>query len=91
VLHAGEVSTTSTSINGKVLDPATGNPVNGEVTIALEQKDANGVDRIVMSTLAGSDGSFVFCPIPSGTYDLVIVGEDVNLIKLVADLRKTPG
>jgi hypothetical protein len=78
VLHAGEVSTTSTSINGKVLDPATGNPVNGEVTVALEQKDASGVDRIVMSTLAGSDGSFVFCPIPSGTYDLVIVGEDVN-------------
>jgi hypothetical protein len=78
VLHAGEVSTTSTSINGKVLDPATGNPVNGEATVALEQKDTSGVDRIVMSTLAGSDGSFVFCPIPSGTYDVVIVGEDVN-------------
>jgi hypothetical protein len=78
VLHAGEVSTTSTSINGKVLDQATGNPVNGEVTVALEQKDASGVDRIVMSTLARSDGSFVFCPIPSGSYDVVIVGEDVN-------------
>ena len=75
VLHAGEVSTTSTSINGKVLDQATGNPVNGEVTVALEQKDANGVDRIVMSTLAGNDGAFVFCPIPSGTYDIVIDGE----------------
>ncbi|MFL6429119.1 MAG: DUF4382 domain-containing protein [Acidobacteriaceae bacterium] len=75
VLHAGEVSTTSTSINGKVLDQATGNPVNGDVTIALEQKDTSGVDRIVMSTLAGSDGSFVFCPIPSGTYDVVVVGE----------------
>ena len=67
VLHAGEVSTTSTSINGNVLDQATGNPVTGEVTVALEQKDTSGVDRIVMSTLAGSDGSFVFCPIPSGT------------------------
>jgi hypothetical protein len=78
VLHAGEVSTTSTSINGKVLDPATGNPVNGEVTVALEQKDASGVDRIVMSTLAGSDGSFTFCPIPTGTYDIVIVGEAAN-------------
>ncbi len=75
VLHAGEVSTTSTSINGKVLDSATGNPVNGEVLVALEQKDATGVDRIVMSTLAGSDGSFVFCPIPTGTYDIVVVGE----------------
>ncbi|MDT7812404.1 MAG: hypothetical protein QOJ42_2320 [Acidobacteriaceae bacterium] len=78
VLHAGEVSTTSTSINGKVLDQATGNPVNGVVTVALEQKDASGVDRIVMSTLAGSDGSFIFCPIPTGTYDIVIVGEAAN-------------
>ena len=75
VLHAGEVSTTSTSINGKVLDSATGNPVNGEVLVALEQKDATGVDRIMMATLAGSDGSFVFCPIPTGTYDIVVVGE----------------
>lgn len=75
VLHAGEVSTTSSSINGKVLDHATGNPVNGQTLVALEQKDATGVDRIVMATLAGADGSFVFCPIPTGAYDIVIVGE----------------
>ncbi|MCU1313627.1 MAG: hypothetical protein JWM54_1384 [Acidobacteriaceae bacterium] len=78
VLHAGEVSTTSSSMNGKVLDHATGNPVAGQVVVALEQKDAGGVDRIVMSTLAANDGSFVFCPIPSGTYDVVILGEDNN-------------
>lgn len=75
VLHAGEVSTTSTSINGIVLDHATGNPVNGRVLVALEQKDASGVDRIVMSTLAGTDGSFVFCPVPAGSYDIVVVAE----------------
>jgi hypothetical protein len=75
VLHAGEVSTTSTSINGKVLDKATGNPVNGQVLVAIEQPDSTGVDRIVMATLAAGDGSFVFCPIPSGSYDVVIVGE----------------
>jgi Domain of unknown function (DUF4382) len=75
VLHAGEVSATSTSINGKVLDSATGNPVNGQVLVALEQNDATGVDRIMMATLAGSDGSFVFCPIATGTYDIVVVGE----------------
>lgn len=74
VLHAGEVSTTSTSINGKVLDKSTGNAVKGTVLVALEQKDSTGVDRIVMSTLAGTDGTFVFCPIPTGTYDVVIVG-----------------
>jgi hypothetical protein len=78
VLHAGEVSTTSTSINGKVLDKATGNPVNGSVLVALEQKDAAGVDRIVMSTMANADGTFVFCPIPAGTYDVVIVGQRVD-------------
>jgi hypothetical protein len=75
VLHAGEVTATSTSINGKVLDSATGNPVNGQVLVALEQKDATGVDRIMMATLAGNDGTFVFCPIPTGTYDIVVVGE----------------
>ncbi len=74
VLHAGEVSTTSTSINGTVLDQSTGKPVNGTVLVALEQKDSTGVDRIIMSTLAGADGSFVFCPIPAGTYDVVILG-----------------
>ena len=74
VLHAGEVSTTSTSINGKVLDHATGNPVAGTVTVAVEQKDTTGVDRIVRSMTANADGSFVFCPLPAGTYDVVIVG-----------------
>jgi uncharacterized protein DUF4382 len=78
VLHAGEVSTTSTSINGTVLDKSTGKPVDGAVLVALEQKDSTGVDRIVMSTLAGTDGSFVFCPIPAGTYDVVIVGMNAS-------------
>lgn len=74
VLHAGAVSTTETSINGTVLDSATGNPVNGPVMVALEQPDSTGVDRIMMTTMANPDGSFVFCPIPAGTYDVVIVG-----------------
>jgi hypothetical protein len=74
VLHAGEVSTTSTSINGKVLDGTTGNPVNGAVLVAVEQKDAGGIDRVQRAELAGADGSFVFCPLPAGAYDVVIVG-----------------
>jgi hypothetical protein len=74
VLHAGEVSASSTSINGKVLDGKTGDPVNGLVLVAVEQKDAGGVDRIQRATLAKGDGSFVFCPLPGGTYDVVIVG-----------------
>jgi hypothetical protein len=75
VLHAGEVSTTSTSINGTVVDSTTGNAISGLVTIALEQKDANGVDRVFMNTLADVSGSFVFCPLPAGTYDVAIVGQ----------------
>jgi hypothetical protein len=75
VLHAGEVSTTSTSINGTVLDSATGNPVSGRVMVALEQKDSTGVDRIFMTTMADSQGGFTFCPLPAGDYDMVIVAE----------------
>ena len=75
VLHGGEVSTTSTSINGKVVDKATGAAMTGSTLVALEQKDSTGIDRIVMTTLTNADGTFVFCPIPSGTYDVVVVGE----------------
>lgn len=75
VLHAGEVTTTATSINGTVLDSATGKPVNGGVTVALEQPDSNGIDRIFMTESTDSSGGFVFCPLPSGSYDVVIVAE----------------
>jgi hypothetical protein len=72
VLHAGEVGLTS-AINGSVVDSTTGKPVAGGTTvIALERKDAAGVDRVVMSTLADANGNFALCPVPMGTYDLVI-------------------
>lgn len=74
VLHAGEVSTTAVSINGKIIDKATSAPIpNLKAIIALEQKDSSGVDRPVMETLAVVDGSFVFCPVAAGNYDVVIV------------------
>jgi Domain of unknown function (DUF4382) len=74
VLHASEVSTTSTSINGTVIDSATSNHITGTAMVALEQRDALGVDRVVMSTLTDSGGNFVFCPLPTATYDVVVVG-----------------
>ncbi len=75
VLHAGEVSATSNSINGTVVDSTTGKAVAGPVMVALEQKDSAGIDRVYMTTMADSTGAFVFCPLPAGSYDLVIVGE----------------
>lgn len=72
VLHAGEVGLSS-AINGSVVDSATGKPVVGGTTVvALEQKDAAGVDRVVLSTLTDANGNFAFCPVPTGSYDLVI-------------------
>ncbi|MDE3199809.1 MAG: DUF4382 domain-containing protein [Acidobacteriota bacterium] len=78
VLHAGEISTTSSSINGKILDAGTGNPISGMATVNLEQPDSNGIDRVVMSTPVATDGTFVFCPLPSGTYDVVIVATNTS-------------
>ena len=74
VLHAGEVSTTSTSINGKLVDKATSQPIiGGKAIVALEQKDSAGIDRDVMQTMPDSSGGFVFCPVPAGSYDIVAV------------------
>jgi hypothetical protein len=77
VLHAGVVSTTSSSINGTVLDSVSGNASTGKVEIALEQPDSGGIDRVYMTTLADpATGQFVFCPLPDGTYDIVVVAQD---------------
>jgi len=74
VLHGGEVSVTSSSINGKIADSVTGQPIaGGNTVVALEQKDSSGVDRVIMETVTDSTGAFVFCPVPAGTYDVVAV------------------
>jgi hypothetical protein len=73
VLHAGEVSVASSSINGKVVDSITGQAiVGGNTVVALEQKDNSGVDRVIMETVTDSTGAFVFCPVAAGTYDVVV-------------------
>lgn len=78
VLHAGLVSATGGSISGTVVSSATGEALQGgSVMVALEQKDLRtGIDRILMRTAASNDGSFILCPVPEGTYDLVAVGVD---------------
>jgi Domain of unknown function (DUF4382) len=77
VLHSGEVSLTSSSIDGKIIDSATAQPISGGNTVvALEQNDGSGVDRVIMETVTDPSGGFVFCPVPAGTYDVVAVAVD---------------
>ncbi|HTT19788.1 MAG TPA: DUF4382 domain-containing protein [Candidatus Sulfotelmatobacter sp.] len=73
VLHAGEVSLRSTSINGTVADSVTNQPISGGSTVvALEAEDSSGVDRVVMQTVTDASGAFSFCPVAAGTYDVVV-------------------
>ena len=78
VLHAGEIST-STSIQGTVTDSVTKQPIPpGSIVVALEQPDSNGIDRVVMQTLADSNGNFVFCPLPAGNNDYDVVVDAIS-------------
>jgi hypothetical protein len=46
--------------------------VGGTTVVALEQKDGSGVDRVILSTLTDANGNFALCPVPTGSYDLVV-------------------
>jgi Domain of unknown function (DUF4382) len=74
VLTAGEAKFSPNSLHGKILDGETGQAVKGVVFVALERPDDIFVYAVVRSTLADADGSFNFCPVPAGTYSLVVVG-----------------
>jgi hypothetical protein len=74
VLHAGEVSATASTIKGTVVDSLTKLAlVGGTVIVALEQNQG-GIDRVIMQTTADAGGNFTFCPVATGTYDVVAVG-----------------
>lgn len=73
-LHAGEVSLVANAITGQLVDAVTKAPLSGvKEIVALEQKDANGVDRVVMQITPDATGAFNICPVPAGTYDVVAV------------------
>ncbi len=78
VVNVGLIPSTGGSISGTVVSSTTGQGLKGgQVVVALEQKDsATGIDRILMRTVASSNGAFTLCPVPQGTYDLVVVGVD---------------
>jgi hypothetical protein len=82
-LTAGQVSTNSTGISGKIIDAATGAPIDvgatGAVLVALEVPDATGTDTIFRETVADSAGNFNFCPLPPGAvFDVVAVAINRN-------------
>jgi Domain of unknown function (DUF4382) len=72
-LTAGQVSANNTGISGKVVDSLTNAAIAGNVQVAIEQPDSSGIDRIVMQAVADSNGNFNFCPLPTGTFDIVVV------------------
>jgi hypothetical protein len=71
-LTAGVVSTNTTGISGQVVDSVTSQPITG-ATVALENGDKSGTDRIFMEALTDSGGHFSFCPLPMGAvFDVVV-------------------
>jgi hypothetical protein len=81
-LSAGEVSLAdSSSISGKVVVNVTFDALPAPATIVVfaEQPVEDGPDRVVLEKFAGpADGSFVFCPLPTGLYDVVVAAVDGN-------------
>jgi hypothetical protein len=73
-MHAGEVSLVANAITGQLVDAVTKAPLSSvKEIVALEQKDANGIDRVVMQVTPDATGAFNICPVPAGTYDVVAV------------------
>jgi hypothetical protein len=77
-LHAGEISVNQAAIGGRIVDSVTGDPITGGTVIVFaEQPDAAGTDRVIAQTLANpADGTFFFCPLSPGNYDIVAAAVD---------------
>lgn len=71
-LTAGQISPNTSGISGQVVDSATTMPVSG-AKVALEQADSTGTEHIFMEASADANGSFRFCPLPTGSmFDVVV-------------------
>jgi hypothetical protein len=77
-LTAGQISPNNSGIGGQAVDSNTKAPIAGTVLVAIEEPDSTGIDRILMETAADASGNFRFCPLPSGTFDIVIVAVGPN-------------
>ncbi len=76
VLRAGEVNTTSSAVEGRIVDNNGGLIPGLKAVVALEQ-NVNGIDRVVRQTSPDTaTGRFSICPVDPGTYALVLVAEN---------------
>lgn len=87
VLHAGEVSLSSSSINGHVVKTGGAAIVGGKILVVLEsQNEAPGIDRVIMETMADDSGNFTFCPVTDGKYDVVAFAVDGSGVAYAATI-----
>jgi hypothetical protein len=88
-LHAGQVSVSSNSLHGRVVDNAKpANPIPNAIVL-LEQPDAGGVDRVIFSEVGAADGTFIFCPLPAGNYDVVVAGQTTSAAMVTTTYNAT--
>ncbi len=76
VLHAGEVTTTSNSINGRIVDADTQQAIGGDnIVVALELRSGD-TEMVKRQINPDASGNFSFCPVdelPAGeSYDVVV-------------------
>jgi hypothetical protein len=77
-LTAGQVSPNNSGISGQIVDSLTKTPISGPVLVAIETTDNTGTDHILMEASADANGNFRFCPLPTGTFDIVAVALGPN-------------
>lgn len=74
-LHAGEVALNQNSISGTVVDSATHKPIAGAMVL-VEQvpsgQTGTPTDQVMAANVTDASGNFIFCPLPAGSYDVVV-------------------
>ncbi len=91
VLHAGEISVSVNSISGRVVDRFTNGAIPNAVVFA-EQGDPStpSIDRVIAQTTTGGDGSFTLCPLPSGTFEVVVTAKTAIQSYITAATLRVP-
>ncbi len=77
VIHAGLISLNNNFISGTVVNNVTRGAIPN-ATVFVEQPDPSNlsIDRIISQTTTGAAGDFIICPLPSGSYDVVVATKD---------------